>query len=324
MRIDFLGLHAFVAIAERASFQLAAAHLNLSQTALSHRMRKLEDDLGLRLLQRTTREVSVTPAGLALLPKVRSMIDGLSDSLDELRRQGREFQESLAIGCLPTIAAGPLPAVLKRFRNEHPDVALRIHDNSATEIDALIQSGAVEFGITLVAAHRWDFAVETLIRDPFVLVCRRRDAIADRASVSWSDLAGAPLIRISPHTGNRMIIDDALGSRRDSLRWVYEVQHVSTAIALVRAGLGMTVIPRLAMDSTQARGLRVLSLRNPGVTRRIGIVSRSSAPLSPLADQLRKLIVQQFTTQPSSCKVPVAFVKIVHQRAQTKHLLHRA
>jgi DNA-binding transcriptional LysR family regulator len=300
MRIDFLGLNAFVAIAERGSFHLAAAHLNLSQTALSHRMRKLEDDLGLRLLQRTTREVSLTPAGLALLPRVRSMIDGLSDSLDELRAQGRDRQQSLAIGCLPTIAAGPLPAALKRFRNDHPDLALRIYDNSATEIDVLIQSGAVEFAITLVAAHRWDFAIQTLARDPFVLVCRRQDALADRAAVNWSDLAGAPLVRISPQTGNRMIIDDALGSRRESLRWVYEVQHVSTAIALVRAGLGMTVIPRLAMDSTQTRGLRVLPLRNPGVTRRVGIVSRRSAPLSPVADQLRKLIVQQFAAQLSS------------------------
>jgi DNA-binding transcriptional LysR family regulator len=92
MRIDFLGLHAFVAIAERGSFQLAAAHLNLSQTALSHRMRKLEDDLGVRLLSRTTREVSLTPAGLALLPKVRSMIEDLSASLAELRLNGKMRQ----------------------------------------------------------------------------------------------------------------------------------------------------------------------------------------------------------------------------------------
>src|SRR3712207_1387637 len=99
MRIDFLGLHAFVAIAERGSFQGAAAHLNLSQTALSHRIRKLEDDLGVRLLSRTTREVSLTPAGVELLPKVKSMIDDLSGSLQELRQHGRMRQESLAIGC---------------------------------------------------------------------------------------------------------------------------------------------------------------------------------------------------------------------------------
>src|SRR5829696_6807908 len=85
MRIDFLGLHAFVAIAERGSFQLAAAHLNLSQMALSHRIRKLEEDLGVKLLSRTTREVSLTQAGLNLLPKVKNTIETLSVTLEELR-----------------------------------------------------------------------------------------------------------------------------------------------------------------------------------------------------------------------------------------------
>jgi DNA-binding transcriptional LysR family regulator len=132
MRIDFLGLHAFVAIAERGSFQLAAVHLNLSQTAISHRLRKLEDDLGVKLLQRSTREVSLTPAGLALLPKVKGMIDGLSTSLEDMRRQGRVRQETLAIGCLPTIAAGLLPGALARFRADHPDVVVQIHDTTSS------------------------------------------------------------------------------------------------------------------------------------------------------------------------------------------------
>ena len=71
MRIDFLGLEAFLSIAERGSFQRAAAHLNLSQTAISHRMRKLEEDLGLKLFARTTREVTLTRAGIDFLPKAR-------------------------------------------------------------------------------------------------------------------------------------------------------------------------------------------------------------------------------------------------------------
>jgi DNA-binding transcriptional LysR family regulator len=294
MRIDFLGLHAFVAIAERGSFHLAAAHLNLSQTALSHRIRKLEDDLGVRLLSRTTREVSLTPAGLELLPKVRSTIEGLSSSLEALRHHGRVRQEKLSIGCLPTIAAGHLPSVLQRLRIGHPDVVLRIYDNSATEIAELVNDSTIEFGITLVASHRWDFDIETLVKDPFVLVCREQDVPENLSASSWSDLVEVPLIRISPHTGNRMIIDDALGSRRENLSWRYEVQHVNTAISLVQAGLGMTVIPRLALDSTVRDGLRVLPLRNPSVSRQIGIVSRRSAPLSPLAQELRKLIIQEF------------------------------
>ncbi len=295
MRIDFLGLHAFVAIAERGSFQLAAAHLNLSQTALSHRIRKLEEDLGVKLLSRTTREVSLTQAGLDLLPKVKNTIENLASSLEELRHEGRGRQETLSIGCLPTVASGRLPVALQRFQERHPDVVLRIHDNSATEISNLVQAGTIEFGITLVAAHRWDFDIEMLIKDPFTLVCPEDHPLASQPAVSWSELADEPLIRVSPQTGNRMIIDDALGSRRESLSWRYEVQHIQTAVALARAGVALTVIPRLVLASVDERGLRLVPLRNPSITRQLGIVSKRGTPLSPLADELRKLIVQTFT-----------------------------
>lgn len=297
MRIDFLGLHAFVAIAERGSFQRAAAHLNLTQTALSHRMRKLEDDLGVRLLARTTREVSLTQAGLDLLPKVKHLIDGLSTSLEDLRQLGQARQQRLAIGCLPTIAASYLPAALKLFRSRHPDVVVQVHDNSATEIADLVNAGTIEFGITLVAAHRWDFDVELLIKEPFVLVCRQDSPLADVSTVNWSALHDVPLIRVSAHTGNRMLIDDALGGRRETLNWCYEVRYVNTAIALVQGGLGMTVIPRLALATANIAGLHVVQLRDPGVHRQIGLISKRSAPLSPLADELRTLILQEFSAQ---------------------------
>lgn len=294
MRIDFLGLHAFVAIAERGSFQHAAAHLNLSQTALSHRIRKLEDDLGVKLLSRTTREVSLTQAGLTLLPKVKETIENLAVSLDELRREGRSRQETLAIGCLPTVASGRLPHALRLFQAQHPDVFVRIHDNSASEIAELVQSGAVEFGITLVAAHRWDFDIEMLIKDSFVLVCPEDHPLTAHASLSWAELAGEPLIRISARAGNRIIIDDALGSRRESQSWRFEVQHIQTAIALVRTGVALTVVPRLSVDTVDERGLRLIPLKNPSVTRQLGIVSKRGAPLSPLADELRKIVVRTF------------------------------
>jgi DNA-binding transcriptional LysR family regulator len=294
MRIDFLGLHAFVAIAERGSFQNAAAHLNLSQTALSHRIRKLEEDLGVKLLSRTTREVSLTQAGLNLLPKVKETIESLAVSLDQLRHEGRSRQETLSIGCLPTIASGRLPRALQRFQERHPNVAVRIYDNSASEISDLVQSGTVEFGITLVASHRWDFEIEMLIKDPFTLVCPEEHPLASQPSVSWSDLSGEPLIRVSQQTGNRMIIDDALGSRREALNWRFEVQHLQTAIALAAAGVALTVVPRMALDAVGERGLKLVPLRNPSIARPIGIVSRRGAPLSPMADELRRIILLTF------------------------------
>jgi DNA-binding transcriptional LysR family regulator len=296
MRIDFLGLHGFLAIAERGSFQLAAAHLNLSQTALSHRIRKLEDDLGLKLLARTTREVTLTKAGLNLLPKVKETIEGLSKSLEELRHEGRSRQQTLSVGCLPTIASGRLPLALQTFQERHQDVVVRVYDNSAAEISELVQSGTIEFGITLVAVHRWDFDIELLIKDPFTLVCPKEHPLASQTAVSWSDLTDDPLIRLSSQSGNRVIIDDALASRRDALRWRYEVLNIQTAIALVRAGIGLTVVPRLAADAFDDRGLRLMPLRNPSIARQLGIVSKRGTPLSPLADELRQIIVRSFAS----------------------------
>jgi DNA-binding transcriptional LysR family regulator len=292
MKIDFLGLHAFVAIAECGSFQLAAAQLNLSQTALSHRMRRLEEDLGIKLLLRTTRTVALSPAGRELLPKAKAMIGELSKALEETRRLGTVPDRKLVIGCLPTIAAACLGAPLKQFREKHPDVTVHVHDSSANDIAQRLNAGEIEFAVTIATPLLWDFQIQSLRKDPLVLVCRKQE-FSGKSSVNWSDLRKATLIRVGPHTANRM--DEALGGRSESLTWRYEVQHVKTAVALVRAGLGMTVAPKLALDSEDARGLAILPLRNPSVARQIGIATRKQNSISSIADQLRKLIVRQIT-----------------------------
>ena len=91
MRIDFLGIEAFLGVAECGSFNGAAQRLNLSQAALSHRMKRLEDDLGVKLFTRTTRQVALTPAGLELLPKVRLMMETLSGAYESLRSRARRL-----------------------------------------------------------------------------------------------------------------------------------------------------------------------------------------------------------------------------------------
>lgn len=146
MRIDFLGLQAFLSIADRGSFQKAAAHLNLSQTAISHRMRKLEDELGIKLFARTTRDVTLTRAGIEFLPKARKAFTELEQSLDELVQQGARRRERLDIACLPAFAVQYLPPILTRFHQTHPGVEVRIFETPSAAIADLVGSGDVEFG----------------------------------------------------------------------------------------------------------------------------------------------------------------------------------
>lgn len=299
MRIDFLGLEAFLAIADRGSFHRAAAYLNLSQTALSHRMRKLEEDLGVKLLTRTTRQVTLTPAGLELLPKARQVIEDMALSLDELRRRNRDKQEHLAICCLPTIAIRYMPGLMSAFSALYPEVSVRIFDNSASEISDLVQSGTAEFGLTIVSANRWDLDLKPLQKEPYVLACHRDHPLAKHKAVNWSALDGEPLVRISTRTGNRVLIDDALGSRRETLDWRYEVQHGATAVSLAAGGAALAIVPRMAVDVATMPELAVVELRNPAVTRIIGIVTKRGMPLSPAGEALQKLIERHMREQAS-------------------------
>jgi DNA-binding transcriptional LysR family regulator len=291
MRLDILGLQAFVSIAERGSFHAAAAHLNLSQTALSHRIRKLEETLSVPLLLRTTRQVSLTPAGVALLPRARKLFDDLGATLEGVKTSAQEAAEQITLGCLPTIAMRCMPPVLAAFRQAYPRTRVRVFDVSATELAGRVQSGDAAFGVTIAAANRWDLDLTPVVKEPFVLVCHRSLPLAGERALTWAQLEGQPLVRISAETGNRILIDDALGARRDSLDWRYEVQRVTSAVSLVRSGIGHAIVPKLAYDVVHADDLVAIPLHSPTVSRTLGIVMRKGTVLPMAAQALLELMV---------------------------------
>ncbi len=292
MRLDLPGLQAFLSIAERGSFHAAAAHLNLSQTALSHRIRKLEELLGVKVLARTTRQVALTPAGVELLPKARKLVEEMSAAFESLRRQAQQSEERVEIGCLPTVAVMCLPRALALFKDAYPETIVRVHDNSASEIADCVQSGRAAFGITIVTADRWDLDMQPIVKEPFVLLARNGMPMAHLMTITWADIAGLPLVRISAETGNRVLIDDALGNRRNDLLWRYEVQRVSTAVSIVRAGVGYAVVPQLAFDRAADPDLVAINLTEPAISRTLGVITRKGLLLEPRAETLLNLIEQ--------------------------------
>jgi DNA-binding transcriptional LysR family regulator len=296
MHLDLNGLEAFVAIAERGSFRAAAAHLNLTQTALSHRMRKFEDGAGVTLLSRTTRHVALTPAGAELLPRARRILDDMASAMERLSELTQP-ERKLVIGCLPTIAMVCLPEIMAQFRTAYPDMSIRVLDTSASDIADKVQAGDAEFGVTVIAANRWALDVRPIMTEPFVLLLRKTDAMASRTSINWSEIAHLPLIRISAETGNRILIDDALGARKEQLLWRYEVQRVTTAVALVSAGVGYAVLPELALRTVDSQTLTTVPLAAPTVTRTLGVLTRKGHALSPAASHLLQLLSKGLTAQ---------------------------
>ncbi|OJY04422.1 MAG: hypothetical protein BGP04_03225 [Rhizobiales bacterium 62-17] len=292
LKIDMRGLEAFLWIAELGTFGRAAAHLNISQTAVSHRLKKFEESLGLPLFTRSTRQVSLTPAGADLLPTGRTLIADFEAQLEHLRKRHVDTAEELTLACVPTLAIHVLPPVFAKFSAKRPAARVRLFDKSITEIGDTIASGLAEFGITLLAANHWKLATEPLLKDEFVCVCQARHPLAAKDGVTWSDLEPLPLVRFTPHTANRIVIDNALGSRADRLNWMYEVQHTMTAQMLVEGGLAVAILPSLATQKLPA-GLKALRLSHPRITRTVGIVRRRDEAPSDLARVFHAALKEQ-------------------------------
>lgn len=292
MRIDYLGLVAFVSIADHGSFQRAAETLHLSQAALSHRLRKVEEDLGTPLLIRSSREVSLTPVGQSLLPEARRLLKELHDTYEAVRVRARRLRGRVYFACLPTIANSALPPVLAEFGRRRPETAIEMFDIPVSQIAERVRSGAAEFGVTIVSAELSDLRVRPLVEEDYMLVVPREHPLARKPYVRRADLEGVSMARISTQSRNRQLVDVALAPYRDLMEWHYEVQNATTAMRLVAEGAALTILPRSAIAMAPA-SLISIPFGDVKLSRAIGIVTRRGVPLSAAAGDLLTMIEER-------------------------------
>ncbi|WP_084368304.1 LysR family transcriptional regulator [Rhizobium sp. RU36D] len=292
---EFLDLKAFLAVLDLGSFNEAARQLNLSQPALSRRIKGLEEAVGAQLIERTTRHVAPTQIGRELLPLVRRLVDEFEDSILSISDLGGRHRAQVTIASVPTAAFYFLPRVVQSFNEKFPGIRFRILDLSANEGLDAVANGEVEFGINITGAARADLNFTPLIEDPFVLACRRDHPLATAKTLTWADLAGHPLIGVSKTSGNRAVLDRALTTAQVQLNWFYEVNHLSTSLGLVEAGLGISVMPKLATPQVEHPVIATVPLTGPLVSRTIGLVERRGGRLSPAAIRFREMLIQEWT-----------------------------
>ena len=289
-RIDYIGIEAFVAIAQLGNFVRASAHLNLSQAALSHRIRKLEDDIGTRLLLRTTREVSLTEAGQGFLPIARRNLEALSTAYSAVQTKARAQQQTLTFACLPTIAHFYLPRVLEAFAISHPYISIRLQEQPADRVRELVISGEAEFGVILTGVQRWDLEFKEVRREDYHLLVGPNHPLAKQSSVSLADLAGERFVRINTQSTNRQMVDDFLEPVAGNIDWRYEVQNAAMAIAMVMQGVAVTILPSISARLS-GYSLSSLPFSDIQISRTLGIVTRRGAPLTAAAQAMRDQII---------------------------------
>jgi DNA-binding transcriptional LysR family regulator len=299
MKIDTLGVEAFIAIAEHGSFQKAAGALYLTQTALTRRLQNFEALLGVKLIERTTRSVALTSIGRDFLPQCRRLLAELATALAEIQGTGKALRGDVSIACVPTVGIQYLPRIIQEYSARYPDNRIRILDHASSDVIAAVLRREAEFGIAIGGPHHSDLRSLPLLEDRYVLICRRDHPLARRRRASWKQLAPYPLIFAGEVSANRPLLDPPLAARGVALRSFYEVQRSSTAVGLVAAGVAAAIVPSLAMQKGAYPTIRVVPLTDPVVSRTLVLVARKNAHLSPAAQALHDMIAQHATKPPT-------------------------
>lgn len=293
MKLDVLGLEAFVAVADHGGFGRAAGQLHITQTGLTRRIQNLEEILGVRLLERTTRAVGLTASGRDFLPRGRELLADLRAAFTELREGGRSRRGDFTIACVPTVGVRFLAGVMSRYAAQFPENRVRILDHASVDVATAVLRREAEFGINIAGTHHPDLDAIPLLKDRFALACRRDHPLARHKSLAWRDLEGHPLVFVGRVSGNRELLDVALGEGELRLELRYEVQRSSTAVGLAAAGLGPAIVPSLAWQEDAWPKLKLIPLRRPVVTRALTLIARRNAVLSPAARALYDLVADR-------------------------------
>ena len=283
INFDLDQLQAFVAVAERGSFRAAAEQIHLSAPALSRRIERLETSLGARLFNRTTREVELTSLGRSFLERARAALDDLESAMLGISDIAQTRSGRVTVACVPSAAAHFLPSVVRTFSEQYPGIRLKVLDDAYNQVLSSVLSGEADFGISFMHGKVPGIDFEPIQTDPFVLALRRDHRLASRKSVAWSELEGERMIAVSRSSGNRQVLDDALARAGVNPEISFEVSHIATLIGMVDAGLGVAVVPRMALPSAHAT-LTGISLRRPSADRVLGLVTRHGSALRPAAE----------------------------------------
>ncbi len=286
INFDLNDLLAFRAAAELSNFRKAAETVHISQPAFSRRIDKLEQALGVRLLDRTTRRVSLTAVGRDFARKVEQLLDDLDHTLLGIRGVAATRMGEVTIACVPSTVYYFLSQVIRRYHERYPKIRVKVLDAGANEVLAAVSSGEADFGLNFIGGQESDIEFQPLLEERFVAACRRDHPLAKKRKVSWSELGGYDFISVAKSSGNRLLLDQALAGVAGRPQAIYEAQHVTTMLGLVEAGLGVAAVPALAMPGKDHPLLVSVPLVDPVVTRRVGLIRRKGRSLSPAAQQL--------------------------------------
>lgn len=286
MSIKYRPLKAFLLAVQTGSFTHAADRLGVTQPSFTALIRDLEEILGVRLFDRNTRGIALTGAGKDFLSRIERPVADLEEAYRSILDLAAVRRGSVVVGALPSTSLTLIPPALRLLRTAHPTLRVRVVEAHNDDLVTMVRTNQIEFAIAVMLEPAADLAFEPLIEDAFAAVFPAGHELAARPRLHWRDVAPHDLILLSRGSSVRELYDDAMQDQPQTAAAAsrYDVTHMTTAIRLVRQGLGITVLPSLALPELDLRGLAACRLSDASARRTIGVLHRRDRSLSAAAN----------------------------------------
>jgi DNA-binding transcriptional LysR family regulator len=284
MDVEIGHLRCFLAVAEQRHFTRAARELGLAQPSVSAQVRRLETELGNELFHRMKGNVTLTPAGEALLPYARRILADVDAASSELRETGAQVRGRLAIGATPSLAATLVPPVLARFHAAYPDVDLALREAGSVDLVTALEEGALDVALVILPVRHDVLETQSLLREELVLALTRAHPLARRRTITVGDLRDVPLVMFREGYDLRNATEAACRAAGFAPTFAVEGGEMDGVLRLTAAGLGAAIVPSLVIGP---RGpLHAVRIAQSALTRTIGLAHRRDRRLSRAAQEL--------------------------------------
>ena len=265
-------LRYFCAIADTGSFSRAAQHTHVSQPSLSQQIRKLEDELGTRLFDRLGRTVQLTELGRAFLPRARAVLRDLEAARSDVVERKASISGPISIGVIPTIAPYFLPAILATFSRKYTEARVTVAEEITPLLLDRLRAGTMDAAVVALPlqARGHEFQSFPLLVEKLYAVLPNQHALAKRRALSLEELQDDPFLLLRDGHCFRETAVAACKRARLSPTIIFESGQFSSILSMVSAGLGVSIVPAMALEKRP--GCRYVPLADDHAVRTIGVV----------------------------------------------------
>ena len=278
-------IRAFLKIAETRNFTRAANDLHVSQSALTVQVQQLEESLGVRLFDRNKRGVTLTAAGKDVFGPLQRLFNDAQTIVEHARDLSSASTGFVSIAALPTVCAGPLPELVRSFLESYPGIRVQISDVIAERVREAVLKREVDFGIGTLHGRDAELRATPLFQDRLVVFTPPGHPLSEKRTVTLREASAHGLILPGRASSVREAVEAIAHRERLLLDIRYETNFMPTALAFVRANLGIAILPETAAG-TDTSDFMIVPLNNRFSNRQIELLQRRDATLSPASESL--------------------------------------